>query len=202
MNIPKDPNHAYGILISDKPIVFGYRHADDAIENFSILEGEMADFQKQQASPTSRIRVVPLEEWEQNGFFIVDYKGQKVVIQRFDKTGIALEKQRLQLQAVKDADADTTAGMQEELKTLMSKISDLESKISDNSGAIEVSEKADKAASDKAKSDALIEAGIKSEEAEDIEAIAAAVELEKKAKGKSKPVKIAARQASKKKNAR
>lgn len=160
MNIPKKVNPRYGIPLSSRPVVFGYRHASEAEENFSILEGEMADFQKQQASSISRIRVVPEKEWEINGFFIADYDGIKVVVQRFDKTRLELEKSDRDAKLAAQSDDKTLGELHATIKELAAKVSDIEARKADTANSLAISKTAKDKANEAALNESLEDAGI------------------------------------------
>lgn len=192
MNIPKKLNPRYGIPLSSTPVVFGYRHANESTENFTILEGEMASVQLDQVGSISRLRVVPKDEWEQNGFFITVWEGVKVVVQKFDKTSLVLAKEERDRKSLEESTIDTAGDLSKKLELALNRIADLEAKQSKNADNDKIADDAKQEATDKETAASLKAADI------DVSAMAESSEKAKTSKAKPKPRASAAKNNARK----
>lgn len=118
----------FSIPMSENPIVFGYKHGDNEVENFEVLSGDFAQFQKNHADDASGIRVVKREDWKSVGYEIQKVDGVEVVTQIFDRTKKTILDQKLARKEVKEAPPSTVEALLSEIKTMRSKIERLEQK--------------------------------------------------------------------------
>jgi len=157
MKTPKKLNFDNAILMTNNPILFGMKTAQNMEENFSMFDGETAEFIKQSATEASGVRVMEQEDWEQHGFFIKPHRGMRVVVKMFDITGIRLQKKAAKEKAIQKAKVETVGDVQEQLKAMQLQIEKQAKDNEDTRLAYEIELKRIK----EEKEEALTSAGVK-----------------------------------------
>lgn len=135
------PVPQFSVAMRDNPMLFGFRHGENEPENFSLLTGELADFQSANCNQFSLLRVVPREEWEQCGFFVEEHEvtrdglktKEKVVLEKANKTAKVLEDRKRASQKVVDIKEVEASAMEKRQSELEEKIRRLEALLEKNS---------------------------------------------------------------------
>jgi uncharacterized coiled-coil protein SlyX len=105
----------FDIPLSENPVVFGYRTAQDSEENIQVLTGEFAAFQASAAGDASGIRVIPKDEWELYGYEVREFEGQRVLHNVFDYTEAKLKQRKKREQTIAEANPDTVGQLKEQI---------------------------------------------------------------------------------------